>query len=185
MSIAETRAKIKAGIWQAVARSGVDVSALSQEDMDKLVGAITEGVLKEVDDLIGQTTGAPASAAKANPDDDDADADELEKVLWEGRPYLSISVQYQITNERVRIIEGTLMKERRDIELIRIKDVEHSQNLSERAFNIGDIYIHSADASDPEVVLSNVSDPVGVHEILRRAVLDARKKHKFSLREEL
>ena len=181
MSLAEKRAKIKAGIWQAVARSGVDLSALTQEDVDKLVGAITEGVLKEVDDLLGETTGTPAFASKANPDDDD----DVEKVLWEGRPYLSISVQYQITNERVRIIEGTLMKERRDIELIRIKDVDHSQNLSERAFNIGDIYIHSADASDPEIVLSNVSNPVEVHEILRRAVLNARKKHKFSLREEL
>lgn len=182
MSLAETRAKIKAGIWQAVARSGVDVSALPQEEMDKLVGAITEGVLKEVDDLLGETTGTPAFAAKASPDDVD---DDIEKVLWEGRPYLSISVQYQITNERVRIIEGTLMKERRDIELIRIKDVDHSQSLTERAFSIGDIYIHSADPSDPEVVLSNVSNPVEVHEILRRAVLKARKKHKFTLREEL
>jgi hypothetical protein len=182
MSLAETRAKIKAGIWQAVARSGVDVSALTQEDVDKLVGAITEGVLKEVDDLLGETTGTPAFASKANPDDDD---DDVEKVLWEGRPYLSISVQYQITNERVRVIEGTLMKERRDIELIRIKDVDHTQSLTERAFNIGDISIHSADASDPEIVLSNVSNPVEVHEILRRAVLNARKKHKFSLREEL
>jgi hypothetical protein len=183
MSLAETRAKIKAGIWQAVARSGVDLSALSQEDVDKLVGAITEGVLKEVDDLLGETSGTPAFAAKADPDDG-AD-DDVEKVLWEGRPYLSISVQYQITNERVRIIEGALMKERRDIELIRIKDVDHTQSLTERAFSIGDIYIRSADASDPEIVLSNVSNPVEVHEILRRAVLNARKKHKFSLREEL
>jgi hypothetical protein len=182
MSLAEMRAKIKAGIWQAVARSGVDVSALPQEDVDKLVGAITEGVLKEVDDLLGETTGTPAFAAKADPDDG---ADDVEKVLWEGRPYLSISLQYQITNERVRIIEGALMKERRDIELIRIKDVDHTQTLTERAFSIGDIYIRSADASDPEIILSNVSNPVEVHEILRRAVLNARKKHKFSLREEL
>jgi hypothetical protein len=151
--------------------------------MDKLVGAITEGVLREVDELIGETTGTPASVSRASVDDDTED--DVEKVLWEGRPYLSISVQYQITNERVRIIEGTLMKQRRDIELIRIKDVDHKQNLTERAMNIGDIFIHSSDPSDPEIVLSNVSNPVEVHEILRRAVLNARKRHKFTFREEL
>lgn len=185
MSVTEMRAKIKAGIWQAVARSGVNVSAIGQADMDRLVGAITEGVLREVDDLISETTGTPASVSRAVIDDDAAADDTVEQILWEGRPYLSISVQYQITNERVRIIEGTLVKERRDIELIRVRDVDHKQNLTERAFNIGDVFIRSSDPSDPEIILSNVSNPVEVHEILRRAVLNARKRNKFTFREEL
>ncbi|MCP4369848.1 MAG: PH domain-containing protein, partial [Deltaproteobacteria bacterium] len=46
MSLSEMRARVKASIWQAVAQSRVDVSALSSGEMDKLVEAITEGVLK-------------------------------------------------------------------------------------------------------------------------------------------
>jgi hypothetical protein len=181
MSLSEMRAKVKASIWQAIAKSNVNVSVLSQEDMDRLVGAITEGVLGEVDDLLGQATGKPASASISSVDDED----DTEKILWEGRPFLSISVQYQITNERVRIIEGMLGKVRRDIELIRIQDFDHKQNMTERMLNIGDVFIHSHDRTDPEIVLSNVTNPVEVHEILRRAVLNARKKHRLTYREEM
>ena len=181
MSLPEMRAKLKAGIWQAIAQSGVDVSALPQADMDKLVGAITEGVLKGVDEVLSQASGQSISAPIEQIDDDT----DVEKVLWEGRPFLSISVQYKITNERVRIIEGILGKERRDIELIRIQDIDHKQNLAERTFNLGDIFIRSQDANDPEITLNNISDPETVHEILRRAVLEARKKYKLRYREEM
>ena len=111
--------------------------------------------------------------------------DEVEEILWEGRPFLSIGVRYKITNERVRIVEGLLGKERRDIELVRIQDVDHKQNLTERAFNIGDVFIRSHDESDPQIMLNNVTNPEEVHEILRRAVLKARKKYNMSYREEM
>ncbi|GAB4438832.1 MAG: hypothetical protein Fur0044_35490 [Anaerolineae bacterium] len=182
MSLPELRAKVKAGIWQAIAQSGVSTSALPQADLDRLVGAITEGVLKEMDDLLTQTSGQPAAVAKAQVDDGD---DEVEKVLWEGRPYLSLSVHYKITNERVRITEGILGKDREDIELVRIQDIDMTQGVSERMMNIGDIHIRSHDRSNPEVVLNNVSNPSEVHEILRRAVLKARKKYNVSFREEM
>ena len=180
MSLAEMRAKLKANIWQSIAQSKVDVSAIPQNEMDKLVGVVTEGILKEVDDVLSEASGKPASTS--TPADED---DEAEQILWEGRPFLSISVYYQITNERVRIIEGLIGKERRDIELVRIQDIDHKQNMAERTLNIGDIFIRSHDATDPEVTLNNISDPVEVHEILRRAVLNARKKHKMSFREEM
>jgi len=179
MSLQEVRARVKAGVWRAIANSKVDTSALPQETMDQLVGAITEGILAEIDDILGQSVGSPTSAAQLAADED------VEKVLWEGRPFLSISVFYQITNERVRIIEGFLAKTRRDIELVRIQDVDHKQNMTERAFNIGDLFIRSNDQSDPEIVLNNIPNPVEVHEILRRAVLNARKKHGVSYREEM
>jgi hypothetical protein len=179
MSLAEIRTKIKAGVWRAIANSKVDTSMLPQESMDKLVGAITEGMLAEVDDILGQAVGPSVSGSTPAADD------EVERVLWEGRPFLSVSVSYQITNERVRIAEGFLAKSRRDIELIRVQDIDHKQNMTERAFNIGDVFIRSHDPSDPEVVLSNVTNPVKVHEILRRAVLDARKRYKVGYREEM
>jgi hypothetical protein len=181
MSLAEMHAKVKAGIWQAIAQSGVDVSSLPKADLDKLVGTITGGVLKEIDDVLGEVSGQPVSQLvnQANADE------EAERVLWEGRPYLSLSVHYQITTERVRITEGLLGKDKEDIELVRVQDIDHTQSLTERAFNIGDIHIRSHDPSNPEVVLNNVSNPNEVHEILRRAVINARNKYKLTYREEM
>ena len=106
-------------------------------------------------------------------------------ALWEGRPFLSLRLYYQITSERVRITEGILGKEREDIELVRIQDIDHKQNLTERLLNLGDIYIRSHDPSQPEVVLNNVSNPMEVHEILRQALLKARKRYNLSYREEM
>ncbi len=178
MAISDVRSKIKAAIWQAVAQSGVDVSSLPANDANKLVDVIAEQTLATIDELLGEQT--PKQAARAVEDDDDD-----EEVLWEGRPFLSISVSYQITSERVRIVEGLLGKTRRDIELVRIQDIDHSQNLTERTLNIGDVTITSHDTSDPEITLNNVGNPAEVHEILRRAMLKARKKYNVSFREEM
>lgn len=182
MTLADMRSKLKGGIWQAVAQSGVDLSVLPKEEVDKLVNAITEGVLQEVDEVLTQVSGKPSSLVNAPSAEDE---DDVEKVLWEGRPFLSLSVYYQITSERVRIIEGLFGKQRRDIELVRVQDIDHKQNLAERTFAIGDVYIRSHDVSDPEVTLHNVSNPADVHEILRKAVLKARKKYNISFREEM
>ena len=45
--------------------------------------------------------------------------------------------------------------------------------------------LRSVDASRPEVILRNVADPEGVHEIIRRAWLDARKRHGVQFRDQM
>jgi uncharacterized membrane protein YdbT with pleckstrin-like domain len=92
---------------------------------------------------------------------------------------------YRITTERVRITEGLLGKAREDIELIKIQDIDQAQRMTERMLNLGDITIRSHDPSHPVVTLDNVRDVQRVHEILRRAVLDAREVKNFSYREEM
>jgi hypothetical protein len=82
-------------------------------------------------------------------------------------------------------MSGLLGKEREDVELIRIQDMDQRQTLRERFMNVGDIYIRSHDPSHPHIILNNVRDPQQVHEILRRAVLDARSKHGLYYREEM
>ncbi|NIP27538.1 MAG: PH domain-containing protein, partial [Phycisphaerae bacterium] len=84
--------------------------------------------------------------------DDDHDEEE---ILWEGRPFLSVSTHYIITTQRVRIIQGLLGKDREDIELIRIQDIDQSQSLRERLLNLGDITIRGHDTSHPKAVLNN------------------------------
>ena len=181
MSIMEVKGNIKARVWQAVAQSELDVSGLDKETLETLIDLVAEAAMLESDDALSQTT--PKTAETNIPEDilDDAKED----VLWEGRPFLSISLHYTVTDERIRITEGFLGKARENIELIRIQDVDYSQTLSERMLNLGDINIRSHDSSHPQVTLKNIREPEQVYEILRRAILHARKKHNFTYREEM
>lgn len=186
MSLEDAKSKITARIWQAIARSGVAVTAIPQDQMNTLVDSIAEGVLVAVNELF-EEAGMPVAQqfALSSPASSGPTTTAEEQVLWEGRPYLSLVTAYQITTERVRLISGLLGKEREDIELIRIQDIDHSQGISERVLNIGDIHIQSSDPSLPEATLRNVTSPQEVHEILRRAMINARKKFRYSVQEEM
>jgi hypothetical protein len=100
-----------------------------------------------------------------------------EQIVWQGRPFLSIFDHYTITTERLRVVHGFLGKDHENIELVRINDIDWDHGVFERALGIGDILVNSVDETQPKVVLRNVSDPAKVYELLRRAMLDARKKH--------
>ena len=178
MSIDQTRATITARIWQAVAQSGVDTSSIPREQLDKLVGAVADGVLHTLNELLDDAS--PTAPADAG---DTATAGE--QLLWEGRPFLSLTEHYRVTTERVRVTKGLLGRDREDIELFRIQDIDHSQGITERMLNIGDITLRSADASQPEVVLRNIPNPEQVHEIVRRAMLDARQRARVGFRDQL
>jgi len=182
MAVNDSREKIKSRIWKAIAQSDIDLSALSSEEVEGLVDLVTEAAILEIDEYMGhQTDDDQAAADRFYPLGDDAE----ETVLWKGRPLLSISEHYVITNERVRVVRGLLGKDREDIELIRVQDIDHSQTLRERVLNVGDITIRSHDSSNPALVLNNVHDVQEVHEILRRAVLNARKKYRITFQEEM
>jgi hypothetical protein len=178
MNIGEARARLKARAWRALVQGDVDVKSLDQESLDNIISVIADAALMELDEeIVGSLKGT------ASPTETFDAADE--RVLWEGRPFLSLNTAYVVTNERVRVIEGVLGKDRQDIELIRIQDIDQSQSVSERLLNLGDIHIQSHDSSHPQMTLRNVKDPTEVHETLRRAVLEARKRHKLSYREEM
>ena len=182
MKIDEARARIKAHVWQTLAKSDLEIKNLPESDLEELVEIVTDAALMEIDAEIGKTLEPAGKGAKQG---DETDGPEGERILWEGRPFLSVSTRYVITNERVRLIEGLLGKERQDIELVRIQDIDQKQSVGERLFNVGDIIIHSHDPSHPKAELRNVNEPEKVHEILRRAVLAARKEHGLRFREEM
>ena len=183
MNVEEAKSRVVARIWQSVAQSGVSVSAIPKDQLDTLVNSIADGVLMAIDEAF-EETGLPVRQGSPLSTPEDAQAS-IEKMLWEGRPFLSVVTNYQITTERVRIISGLLGKDRDDIELTRIQDLDITQGLTERALNIGDIIIYSADPSTPEAELRNVMNPQQVHEILRRAMLDARKRFRYTIQEEM
>lgn len=178
----EVHARVKARIWQSIAQSGLDLSPLPQDTMNAFVDIVTEAALLETDNALA------ASAAKVSPEAATGGMGEMaegEKVLWEGRPLLSVVTHYRITNERVRITYGLLGKQRLDIELLKIQEITQTQKLGERILNVGDITLKTHYLEHPTLVLENVSDVQRVHEILRRAMLDAREDANFAYREEM
>jgi len=184
MSVNQVQTTVTAKVWQAIAQSGIDISGIAREDMNKLVDLVVDAALEEVDNQVDN------QLEVIHPPDDEMtgpveDGEEDEEVLWQGRPLLSLTVSYMITNERIRVIEGMLAKGFTDIELVRIQSMDHKQSLTERAMNVGDIFITSHDPNRPELTLENIKDPRKVHEILRRAVLKAREKYRLSYREEM
>lgn len=182
MSVNEVKANIKARVWKAVAQAELDVSSLSKETLEALIDLVAETAMMESDEELGKSMATRGMETTVTPD---ILNDAKEDILWEGRPFLSISLYYTITDERIRITEGFLGKARENVELIRVQDVDYSQTFSERILNLGDINVRSHDSSNPLITLKNIKDPEQVYEILRRAVLHARKKHNFTYREEM
>lgn len=182
MTIKEAQARIKARVWQSVAQANLDLSALDKTTLESFVDLVTEAALLEIDHELDLSQPAAKTAAV----EIEEETDEFgEKVLWQGRPFLSLVLNYTVTNERIKITSGLLGKAHENVELVRIQDIDHSQTFGERVLKIGDITIRSHDPSHPEIVLRNIQEPEEVYEILRRAVLDARKRHNFSYREEM
>lgn len=181
MSINETDARIRAKIWQSIAQSDLDLSSLSKETLEKLVQLVSEAALFEMDLEIDKSISKEELTHTLTSDSSEDD----EEILWQGRPFLSITHYYKITDERILITEGLFGKTTENIELIRIQDIAHNQSFGERLINVGDVIIKSHDASQPVYTLKNVTNPKEVHETLRRSVLKARQKHNFSFREEM
>ena len=116
---------------------------------------------------------------------DEVQSSDDEQVLWEGRSFLSVSLHYRVTNERLHISEGLFGKSHHNIELIRIQDIDYSQSFSDRLLNLGDIKFRSHDPNSPSFSLINIREPEEVFNLLRRAVRDARKEQKMTFQEEM
>ncbi len=179
MSIKETQANIKSAIWKSIAKSDLDVTDIPDEKLNAVIDISIDAALEEMDREMDADTHTLALMG------DSAEKDDAEIILWEGRPFLSLTKYYRITTERLRITEGLISKLRHDIELVKIQDLEHTQRVSERMLNLGDIRVTSHDPNHSEIVLENVKDVQTVYEILRNAMRDARKEHNFSYREEM
>jgi hypothetical protein len=181
MAIEQHRERIVTRIRQSVKQSGVDLSGINEEQQERLVSTISDGMLLEMDALLEDIVPAVPAA------DDPAAAQPLadEQTLWRGRPLLNPFELYLVTNDRVRIFHGMLSKTAENLELVRLQDVDYHQGVSERILGIGDITLRSADASNPVVMLNNVRDPEAVSGLIRKAWLEARKRYGVRFREEM
>jgi len=175
MSIEKVRAQVNASVWQAIAQSKVDLSSIPQEEQEALVRKITDSVLVTFNDLLDD------AVQTDEPEEVETKGDE--KIIWKGRPFLSMVESYVITSERIKLITGMVSRHVENFELIRVQDIDFKQNVGERLFGLGDITIQGHDTSDPTIVLRNVPKPEEVYELLRKAWLEARKRYGLQFRE--
>jgi hypothetical protein len=175
MAIDKQRAQVIGSIWQAIAQSGVDLSSIPQDQQEKLVGKIADSVMVSMDAILGEAL-PPVPAEEV--------ADDInERILWQGRPFLSLVENYTITTERVKIITGLVARRVENFELIRVQDIDFKQGMGERMLGIGDIHIRGQDPSNPDIILRNIAKPEEVYETLRKAWLESRKRHGLQFRE--
>jgi len=71
--------------------------------------------------------------------------------------------------------QGMITKDREEIELYTVKDINVKQSMKDKLMKVGDIEIISADESTPKLVLKRIKDPHDIREILRKAVNQAKK----------
>jgi hypothetical protein len=104
-------------------------------------------------------------------------AQQLEHVLWEGKPYLkeiTTNTKYILTTQRLIIQMGLLGRREEQIDLGRVKDIRLTQGLSDRMIGIGQIEIISTDPSTPSFRLMGIKDPRKVRDLIWSAVNQRR-----------
>jgi hypothetical protein len=175
MNIDKIRSKAIGSIWQAIAQSNIDLQSISKEDQESLVSRIADSVLLSFDGILEEEFKGGMEDEKSFVED--------EKLIWKGRPFLSMVESYAITTERVKVNTGLVSRHVENFELIRIQDIDFKQNVGERLFGLGDITIKGHDPSDPEIVLRNLPKPEDIYEILRKAWLEARQRYGLQFRE--
>ncbi len=106
-----------------------------------------------------------------------------EQVLWQGKPSSILdkakgslnSVEYIITNERIRIKSGLIGKKEDEIDLVRINDLKVEQSIKDRVQGVGKIIMTTTDALSPVCVLESIKDVNDVKEVLRTAIREAKQ----------
>jgi hypothetical protein len=180
----EVRRIVIAQFYESLAASGVEVTAIPQVQMQAIVGALADGLIAALAALEDEETRLATAAPRAIASGP-ATAAATEMLLWSGRPYLSIGIRYEVTSQRLRVIRGLIGRDLEEIELVQVRDIDASQNVGERMLNIGDVRIISNDPTRSEIVLSNIHDPLGVREIIRKAVMAEKQRLGFHYQEEM
>lgn len=160
--------------YRSLDESGVKLDAIPHAQLQAVVGALADGVFAVLSQLEEEDQGT----IESGPHEGD------ESVLWSGKPYATVGIRYELTSQRLRIFRGVFSRQLEEIDLVRVRDTEVTQNLGERALKIGDVRILSSDASKPEVLLNNVREPFEVREIIRKAYLAEQQRRGLRYRDE-
>ena len=101
-------------------------------------------------------------------------------ALWGGLIlyylYERISIEYELTNQRLIHRHGILSQVTNRIEVIDIDDIKFRQNLVDRFFGVGTIQILSTDVSDPKLTLRGIDEVKRVFAMMDDARRDERRR---------
>jgi len=107
----------------------------------------------------------------------------LAVIVFLTRWMLTRSRTYQVTSERIKIIDGVLNRRTEELELYRVRDYKLTEPFWLRLFGLGNIIISSTDNSNPTVVFHAIHDPNGRREELRKYVETCRDKKRVRITE--
>ena len=184
----EVRKIVSDQFSRSLADTGVQITALPQNQLQAIVTAMADAVFAAIAAVEDEDMGAGVSrgAAMPMPKNNEGVIEYVEeKQIWRGRPYLTIGTVYELTNQRVRVIKGLLGNKIEEIELVRVRDTNVKQHVGERMLDVGDVTILSNDASAPELVLNNVKNPIEVRELIRKAVIEEKNRRGMRYREDM
>ncbi len=92
-------------------------------------------------------------------------------IAWAVIPISHRSVSWRITSDRLMEQRGILATSRREVELQDIRSIEVTRRLRQRLAGLGDVVIASAASADYMIRMTDVYDPDGVAETVRKARL--------------
>lgn len=173
----QVRDVVNRSFYSSLEESKTDLSALPPGQLQGLVRAISDSMFAVLEQLEEEETARPTASPTGSADPAE------ERVLWTGRPFMTLRVRYELTNHRLRIYRGLIGRDIEELDLVRVRDTKVKQHAGERAMNIGDVTIISHDQSNPEIVLNNVNDPVEVREIIRKAYLAEQERRGLRYRD--
>jgi uncharacterized membrane protein YdbT with pleckstrin-like domain len=90
--------------------------------------------------------------------------------------YQRLSVDYQLTTQRLIQRTGILTRVTNRVEVIDVDDVQFTQNIVERFLGVGTIRILSSDLSDPKLVMIGIDDVKNVADIIDKVRREERRK---------
>ena len=101
-------------------------------------------------------------------------------IFWSDRKrYFGLPIsftKYSLSAERVFVSKGLIKTTYEQTMLYRVVDVKCSITLWQRFFGVGTVTILSNDKSAPEVVLSNIQNPLHVKEMVHHLVEAIRQQ---------
>ena len=91
---------------------------------------------------------------------------------------------YRVYADRVEMEQGVLSRRIENVELFRVRDLGVKQGFLGRLFDFGEVYVHSTDASAPDVVLADIDHPREFYQTLRDLVTESRAHRQTMIVEE-
>lgn len=113
-----------------------------------------------------------------------------EELIWRGGPNRftalrkSLTERYEATTERLKIDYGLLNRHTEEIELFRVQDLSVERSVFDRMFGVGNIVIHSGDATGGTTILYDIADAEHVKDLIRDASRIERQRHRVGVFEE-